>query len=612
MHDPVTNSGLTVALALAVGVVAQSVARHLRMPGIVLLLIAGVALGPDGVNLIRPASLGAGLHVLVGFAIAIVLFEGGMSLEWRRLRSEARPIRNLVTWGVLITWAGAAIAVHLCMKWGWRHAILFGTLVIVTGPTVVTPLLRRVRVRPSLATVLEAEGVLIDAIGAIIAVVALEVVLSPGQGSLALGFVKVPWRLLFGALFGGAAGAVIALALRRRGVVPDGLENIFTLALVLAIHQSSNALYAESGIVSAVAAGLVVGNLRWRLRHELKEFKEQLTVLVIGMLFVLLAADVRLAHVRELGLPGIVTVLVLILVVRPLQVAACTFGSALSRRERLFIAWIAPRGIVAAAASSLIAERLDAERIGGGEPMRALVFLVIAATVMLQGATAGIAARLLGVRRQPGRGWVILGANPLGIQLGALLREKEEVVFIDANADACREARRVGFQAVRGKAEEENARHASGIDARRGAIGALTNEAVNLLFVQQARREHGLRDLLVGNQTGHGVLDTATIHAADAGVLFAGQADLENWSVRLRHERAVVERWAVGGDNSASLSTAVADLLLPLAVHRDGTVVPADDRVRLLRGDTVSWLISTVHHDEARAWLQGQGWLPMT
>jgi len=314
MHaDAAANPGLTVALALAAGIVAQGLARHLRMPGIVLLLFAGVLLGPDALGLVRPEGLGHGLHVLVGFAVAIVLFEGGMSLDWRRLRREARPIRNLVTWGALITWAGGALAARLLMGWEWRPAILFGTLVIVTGPTVVTPLLRRIRVRPSLETVLEAEGVLIDAVGAIIAVVALEVALSPSGERLALGFVSVPWRLLFGAAFGAVGGAVIALLLRPRGLIPEGHENIFTLSLVLALYQGSNALHPETGIVSAIAAGLVVGNVRWRLRHELKEFKEQLTVLVIGMLFVLLAADVRVDQVRGLGWPALWTVLALVL-----------------------------------------------------------------------------------------------------------------------------------------------------------------------------------------------------------------------------------------------------------------------------------------------------------
>jgi NhaP-type Na+/H+ or K+/H+ antiporter len=252
------NSALLIALALAAGMVAQALARHLRIPGIVLLLAAGVLLGPDGLRIIHPEVLGHGLQDLIGFSVAVILFEGGLNLEWRRIRRQARAIRRLLSLGALVTAVGGALAVRLALDWAWPMAVLFGTLVIVTGPTVITPLLRRIKVRRDLETILETEGVIVDAIGAVVAIVTLEVVLGASGESLALGFLHLPSRLVFGIVFGLAGGILLAALLRWRRVVPEGLENIFTLSLALAIFQLSNALMEETGIVSVIVAGMVV------------------------------------------------------------------------------------------------------------------------------------------------------------------------------------------------------------------------------------------------------------------------------------------------------------------------------------------------------------------
>ena len=209
------NAAFTVAAALAAGMLGQAVAQHLRLPGIVLLLFIGFLLGPDVANVVQPGVLGDSLNQIVGFAVAVILFEGGMSLNLRRLRREERPIRQLVTVGALVSLATGACLVWLAKGWGWQRSLLFGTLVVVTGPTVVTPLLRRIRVKKTVSTILEAEGVLIDAIGAITAAVALEIVLQPSNGAAVLAGPSVFGRLAFGAtcgLIGGGALSRIAHA----------------------------------------------------------------------------------------------------------------------------------------------------------------------------------------------------------------------------------------------------------------------------------------------------------------------------------------------------------------------------------------------------------------
>jgi len=396
----VTSAAFTFAVALAAGMVAQVLGRHLRIPGIVLLLLAGVLLGPDVSGIVQPQTLGSGLGIIVSAAVAVILFEGGLHLDIGRLRREAVTIRRLVTLGAAVTAVVATFAARFLMEWPWQVAIPFGTLVVVTGPTVITPLLRRIRVNRNLHTILEAEGVLIDPIGAIIAVVALEVVLAQELGTAARGLLGIPTRLLFGLATGVVGGFAMAKLLQIENLVPERLESILILALLLLLNEFSNAVMPESGIMAAPVAGMVVGNLPSGARSSLKEFKEQITIMLIGLLFVLLAADVRIAEVTGLGWRGVATVLVLMVVARPLDVAASTAGSALTWRDRAFIAWLGPRGIVAAAVASVFAHELTGAGITQGIELRALVFLVIAATVLLQGLSGGLAASLLGVRRR--------------------------------------------------------------------------------------------------------------------------------------------------------------------------------------------------------------------
>lgn len=216
-----TNPALTVAIALAAGMMAQSLAHHLRIPGIVLLLATGVLLGPDVSNIVQPAVLESGLTIMVGFAVAVILFEGGMNLRIDRIRRESRTIWLLLTLGALVSAIGGTLAAKTFLDWDWKISALFGTLVIVTGPTVVTPLLRRIKVRHSVGTVLEAEGVFLDAIGAIVAVVALEVALSTTGESFSEGILHVVFRIGTGTLFGMVGGYTLVSLLRFRNLVPE-------------------------------------------------------------------------------------------------------------------------------------------------------------------------------------------------------------------------------------------------------------------------------------------------------------------------------------------------------------------------------------------------------
>lgn len=574
-----SDPALTVALALGAGMIGQTLARHLRIPGIVLLLATGVLLGPDVLGFVRPGSLGPHLQTLVGFAVAVILFEGGMNLNLHHLRQQARSIRQISTLGALVTATGAALSVRWILGWDWVTAILFGSLVMVTGPTVITPLLRRIRVQSRVATVLEAEGVFVDAIGAIVAVVALEVAISPA-GSLSHGAWDAVSRIGFGAILGALGGRALGSLLRREDLIPSGLESVFTLAAVVALFQVSNAVMPESGIVTVVMAGLVVGNTEAHVVSELREFKEQLTVLLVGMLFVLLAADVRIAQVTSLGWAGLWTVLTLMLVVRPLNVLAGTFGTDLTWRERAFISWLAPRGIVAAAVSSLFAQTLTDEGLEGGPELRALVFLVIAVTVVVQGISGGFVAGWLGVRRPSNTGYVILGANPLGRAVAGALRDAgEEVVLIDSNPDACHAAESEGLRVIHGSGIEERVQLQAELDARAGCLGVTTNEEVNLLFARRARKDFKTPRVWVALRSGHVGIDEGTVLRLGGHVLFGGPQDIPLWISRLERGEAALERRRLEGPERG------IEGALPLAVRRGKRVFPVDEEVVLKEGD---------------------------
>ncbi|MFO7557592.1 MAG: sodium:proton antiporter [Desulfobacterales bacterium] len=609
------NPGLTIALALAMGMIAQAMAHHLRVPGIVLLLAAGVIFGPDGAGFIQPASLGPALNILTGFAVAVILFEGGINLKFRRLKRAQRSIRQLILLGGLVTVAGAAIAVHFIMHWPWKSAVLFGTLVMVTGPTVINPLLKRLKVKRSVATVLEAEGVLIDAVGAVVATVALEAVLSPAHGTPLVWGWHVISRLGFGALGGAAIGGILLFLYRVRRLIPEGLENVFTLAAILALFQCSNLILPESGIAAVTMAGIIIGNFSTYALRDLVEFKEELTVLLIGMLFVLLAADVRLAQVVGLGWPAVGVVLVLMFLVRPAAVLAGTGFSELGWKERFFIAWIGPRGIVAAAVASFFAAAFTEKGMSGGYELRALVFLVIAVTVVFAGLTGGLMAGALGLRRPSQVGWVILGASALARGLAKLFKEDgQEVVCIDSNANHCRDAESDCTRVIYGNGLQARYLLRAEIDIRRGALALTANDEVNYLFIQKVKAETRAVSLHAALKTDTASLTLKMLHDSGAELLFGAPVDVDAWNRRFKAKQVHLQAWQRVLDpprdaDSTSLTAGYSGKgLISVAVLRNKRLSPVGDGTRFKKEDEVTFFVFEPEIKAAGEFLTQHGW----
>ena len=479
---------LQIVLAVLAGITAQVVGEYLKVPSIIFLLLFGIGLGGDGFGLIHPQDLGVGLEVLVSLSVAIILFEGGLNLELKELGQVSNSLRNLVTTGVIITLVGGGMAAHWLGEFPWSLSFLYASLVVVTGPTVINPLLRQVKVDRKVATLLEGEGVLIDPVGAILAGVVLDIILSGDTGPLYI-LSGLAVRLGIGALIGGLGGGLLALFLKQAKFLSEELRNLVVLAGLWGLFGLAQIVRSESGLMATVISGLVVRALSVPDERLLRRFKGQLTILAVSVLFILLAADLSIASVFALGKGALFTVLVLMFAVRPLNILSCTASSDLNWRQKLFLSWIAPRGIVSASVASLFAILLTERGISGGDAIKALVFLTIIVTVLAQGLTARYLARFLKVAiERPGNGAVIVGCNALSLLIARMFKEAgEPVMLIDTDAEACAQAEQENIPVRISSALDEGVLEEAGI-ALAGTFLVITNNGeVNAVVAQQAQ-----------------------------------------------------------------------------------------------------------------------------
>jgi len=480
---------LQIVIAVTAGIAAQVLGEYMKVPSIVFLLVLGIFLGKDCLHILQPSNLGVGLEVLVSLSVAIILFEGGLNLELRELGRVSAPLRNLVTLGTLITLIGGGMAAHWLTEFPWSIAFLYASLVVVTGPTVISPLLKQVEVDRRVATLLEGEGVLIDPVGAILAVVVLDTILNSNAVPLEI-VSGLGLRLGVGAAIGGACGWLLGLFLKRTPFLSEDLKNLVVLAGVWGIFGLAQTLRGESGLMATVVAGIVLKASSIPQERLIRRFKGQLTVLCVSVLFILLAADLSIASIFALGWGSVLTVCVLMFVVRPLGVIVCTIKSGMNWRQKMFLAWVAPKGIVSASVASLFAILLTEKGINGGDSIKALVFLTIMMTVFLQGLTAGSVARLLKITSQEATGAVIVGCNPIGRLIGRLFQEQGEgVVLIDTDPEACKLAAAENLPVFQSSALDPKALEEAGIESMGTFLALTSNAEVNLVLAQRAFEE---------------------------------------------------------------------------------------------------------------------------
>ena len=402
--------GLLWGVTVFAGATAQALAWLTGLPGVVLLLSAGLVIGRSGFGLVEPLDLGAGLGTVVGLLVSLVLFDGGINL---RLPGDAtkQAVLRIVLVRLVRGLAAGVLAAHWLAGLNWSLAAVFSAIVLATGPTVVNPLVRQIRLAPPLGEVLEGEGLILEPIGAVLALLLLELALGDLHGwrELALGLLQ---RLGGGVAIGALCGWLLAEALRRIPAQPAGALRLqLTLGTLFLMFSGCELLLPESGLPAAVAAGVVVGRRPDTDAAELDELIRQLAQLAITMLFPLLAADVSWAELSPLGWGGVACVLSLMLLVRPVAIGLATWGLDFTLPQRALMSWLAPRGIVTAAVASLFAIRLEQAGVVGAGRLQGLVFLTILLTVGLQGLSAGPLARWLGLSEAAGDAGAVVSAS---------------------------------------------------------------------------------------------------------------------------------------------------------------------------------------------------------
>jgi NhaP-type Na+/H+ or K+/H+ antiporter len=470
------------ASIIVLGILAQWLAWRLHLPSILLLLIFGFLAGPI-TGMIHPDEVfGELLFPLVSISVAVILFEGGLSLRLRELKQGGGIIRNLTTIGVLITWALTSAAAYFVLKIGFWPAALLGAILVVSGPTVIIPLLRQVRPKGNVGSIVKWEGIVNDPIGAILAVLVFEVIVHGGMDkSASLVIFSAVKALFFGGLFG-FFGAGIIVILLKRYLIPDFLQNAVALMIVVMTYAAANTLQMESGLLAVTIMGIALANQKYVSIKHIYEFKETLRVILISSLFIILAARIPIEEVALTNPINWVFVAVLIIVVRPLMVFGSTLRSGLKWRERIFLAWMAPRGIVAAAVVSVFAIRLADVGFENCERLVSVTFQVIIGTVAVYGLTAPYVARRLKVAQANPQGILFAGAQGWVQSIAeALKTERFQVVLVDTNWNNISIARKKGLNAHYANILSENLFYDLQLDGV-GRIMAMTrNDEVNSL-----------------------------------------------------------------------------------------------------------------------------------
>lgn len=452
MSDPIIS---LVAVGL-ISIACQFFAYKIKLPAILPLLIVGITVGPVLGLLDADLLLGDLLFPIVSLSVAIILFEGSLTLKINDLSGHGSMVRNLCTVGALITWVVAAPVAHFALGMTWEMAFLFGAIVTVTGPTVIVPMLRTVRPSSKISNILRWEGIIIDPIGALLAVLVFEYIIST-QDALTHTLFAFAKTIGVGTVFGVLSGYLMGLILRNN-LVPHYLVNTAVLTLMLGVFEGSNLIAHESGLLTVTIMGIWLANMKRVEVESILEFKETLSVLLISGLFILLASRIELGSILNLGWESVIVLLAIMFVARPISVFISSIGSKFTWRELALLSWIAPRGIVAAAVSALFALKLEALNYAQVDLLVPMVFLVIIATVVLQSLTSVRVAKLLGQRAPAPHGFLIFGGGLFARMFAKeLIKLDVRVSIADTNWESISNARMEGIPTYFGNPMSDHA-----------------------------------------------------------------------------------------------------------------------------------------------------------
>ena len=486
---------LGIVAVLALGIGSQWFAWRIRLPAILILLITGILIGPF-FNVLEPTKLFGNITPFVSLAVALILYEGGLSLRFSELGSSGKVVARLVTIGAAVTFVGGGLLAKWILGFSWGMSALVGAIFTVTGPTMIIPLLRHIRPIGASGKILKWEGIVIDPIGALLAVLVFDYLsLPPGEAAAPEVILSITKTIAIGFGFGWVAARLLVIAIERFWV-PEYLHNAVSLSFVSGSFLVSNFLQHEAGLFTVTIMGICLANQKRVTIESIIEFKENIRVLLISSLFVVLGATLEPDQIIRLGWRGPAFVVVLIVIVRPISVAIATYRSKLKLEDRLFLGAVAPRGIVAAAVSSIFALRLADTRGPEAELLVPTSFAVIIGTVGFYGLVAPWVARYLKLSIVNPQGIMFIGASNWVRALAEVLHKKGVQVFlVDNNRQHAQASKMSGLPAYHGSILSERAIE----DLELGGIGRLfavtPNDWVNVLAVQRFARTFGANNV---------------------------------------------------------------------------------------------------------------------
>lgn len=582
---------LALVLILVVGIACQWLAWRLRIPAIVLLATAGLLLGPIG-GVIQPArDFGAGLNPIIQLFVAVILFEGGLNLQMHELREAGRVVRRLTSVGVIVAWVLGTLAAHWLGGLGWPVAMLLGAILVVTGPTVIMPLLKHANLDRRTASYLKWEGIINDPVGVLLAVIVYQYFLYSGEGGgLLVALTNLVIATLVAVSIGGGGGYALGHCFRR-GWIPEYLKAPMIIAVIMGIYAISHLVLHESGLLAVTVMGVVMGNMRLRSIEEMRRFKEYITIVLVSFLFVVLTASLEREVLRQFNWPMLAMLLGFLFLVRPATVWLSTIGVDCNWRERVLIGWIAPRGVVAAASAGAFAPAMIEAGYEGAELLVPTVFLVIFATVILHGFSLGPLARWLGLRAEGSGRVLIVGASPWTLELCRVLKDlKVDVLLADTDWARLRPARQQGLPTWYGEILSERAEEALELDGVKVVLAATGNVAYNAMVCNHFAADIGRNKVYQLSDEENGDGDRRKVAEARRGVsVFSRKVTFGDlWSKLIRDWEFQKTRVTEEFDGTEIVRQLPEEAVMVAVVSKDGRLDWVSQASPTLKtGDTV-------------------------
>lgn len=507
------------------GVLSQWIAWRLQLPAIVLMSIAGLLIGPIFGVISPEENFGNLFNPLISLAVAIILFEGSLNLNFKEIKGFGKPVYRIVTFGAFITWIAGSFAAHYIADLSWAVAFVIGGLFIVTGPTVIMPLLRQAKLTARPAAILKWEGVIVDPFGALLALFAFQFVMFANDNVTAAAFGMFFLSSLFAALLGAAAGWGMG-RMFEKGQIPEFLKSPVVLAVVLLTFTISDLIMHETGLLAVTAMGMIMANMSISSINDMRHFKENISVLLISSVFVMLTASLSREILREVfNWEIILFVLAMLFVVRPLAIWVSTIGTELTKQEKVLVGWVAPRGIVALTVSGYFASRLLDAGYGDANILTALTFALVFSTVVAHGFTIGWLGRKLGLASSAAPGILIVGASSFTTKLAKTLDEMgQKVLLIDSSWGDLQQARLSGVPTHVGEILSEHTEYEVDMNPYESMIVATETDSYNSLVVNNFVPEFGRPNLY---QTAIHEGDPADFHSSLSGRTLFG----EKWNI---------------------------------------------------------------------------------